>query len=122
MKSGEDVFERAAMRDIDVRLYDNGDIGVALDETISGGDLAELIAVFADTDVAGFEESAFDVDADIPADPGAIGKDVEEVDLVVERVEGAFDAGLDGQAGKVGPRPVEAQDGFIALGVWHSLR
>ncbi|HEY0808523.1 MAG TPA: aminomethyl-transferring glycine dehydrogenase, partial [Longimicrobiales bacterium] len=65
--SGEDVFERAALRDIDVRLYDNGDIGVALDEAISGGELAELIAVFADTDVAGFEESAFDVDADIPA-------------------------------------------------------
>ena len=65
--TGEDVFERAALRDINLRLYDNGDLGVSLDETVSGAELADLIAVFANTDVAGFEESAFDVDAAIPA-------------------------------------------------------
>ena len=65
--TGEDIFERAALRDINVRLYDDGDVGVALDETVSGAELADLIAVFANTDVAGFEESAFDVDARIPA-------------------------------------------------------
>ena len=65
--TGEDIFERAALRDINLRLYDDGDVGVALDETVSGAELADLIAVFANTDVAGFEESAFDVDAQIPA-------------------------------------------------------
>jgi glycine dehydrogenase len=64
--TGEDVFERAALRDINLRLYDNGDLGIALDETVSGAELADLIAVFANTDVAGFEESAFDVDSVVP--------------------------------------------------------
>ena len=63
--TGEDVFERAALRGINVRLYDNGDIGVSLDETVSGAELADLIAVFANTDMVGFEESAFDVDSNI---------------------------------------------------------
>jgi glycine dehydrogenase len=64
--TGEDVFERAALRGINVRLFDNGDVGVSLDETVSGAELADLIAVFANTDVAGFEESAFKVDSAIP--------------------------------------------------------
>ena len=65
--SGDDIFERAALRDINVRLYDNGDTGISLDETVSGADLADLIAVFAHTDIAGFEESALHVTAEIPA-------------------------------------------------------
>ncbi len=65
--SGEEVFERAALRDINLRLYDNGDVGVSLDETVSGGELAELVAIFANTDTAGFEESAFDVNDAFPS-------------------------------------------------------
>ncbi len=64
--TGEDVYERAALRGINVRLFDDGDIGVSMDETVSGAELGELIAVFANTDVAGFEESAFEVDSAIP--------------------------------------------------------
>jgi glycine dehydrogenase len=64
--TGEEVFERAALRDINLRLYDNGDIGISLDETVSGADLADVIAVFANTDIAGFEESALSVEAAIP--------------------------------------------------------
>jgi glycine dehydrogenase len=64
--TGEDVFERASLRDINLRLYDDGTIGISVDETVSGAELAELVAVFANTDVAGFEESAFNVDAAIP--------------------------------------------------------
>jgi glycine dehydrogenase len=64
--TGEDVFERASLRDINLRLYDDGTIGVSMDETVSGAELADLVAVFANTDVAGFEESAFNVDAAIP--------------------------------------------------------
>jgi glycine dehydrogenase len=44
--SGRALMERAQQSAINLRLFENGDIGIALDETVSTKDLADLIAVF----------------------------------------------------------------------------
>ena len=48
-------------------------------------------------------------------------EEFEQLDILVERVERAFDARLDREAGQVGSRPGQAQDGFVALRILQLL-
>jgi glycine dehydrogenase len=45
-RSGNEVVDAARSRGIDLRLYENGDVGIALDETVEPGDLADLLTCF----------------------------------------------------------------------------
>ena len=45
-RSGRNVLEEARSRGIDLRLFENGDVGIALDETVGEEDLADVAACF----------------------------------------------------------------------------
>lgn len=67
--SGSEIFARASRRGINVRLFDNDDVGIALDETVSAQDLAELVSVFAGSDVDAIEvDEAALADASVISD------------------------------------------------------
>ncbi len=65
--SGQQIMARALEHGINLRLFDNGDVGIALDETVSVQDIAELVSSFAGSDVADIEvdETALDSAATI---------------------------------------------------------
>ena len=46
-KSSQDLKESAESINLNFRYYDNGDIGISLDETISKGDLSDILSVFS---------------------------------------------------------------------------
>ena len=60
--SGKRAIEAAVERGINLRLFENGDVGIALNETVSVGDVAELVSIFAGSDVEEIEvdEAALD--------------------------------------------------------------
>jgi glycine dehydrogenase len=53
--SGKKAIAAAEKRGINLRLFDDGDVGIALDETVSVGDIADLVSVFAGDDVEEIE-------------------------------------------------------------------
>src|SRR5688572_22996952 len=54
-KSAKEIVAEAVERGINLRLFDNGDVGVALNETVSLDDIADLVSVFAGRDVEELE-------------------------------------------------------------------
>ena len=46
-QSSQDLKESAESINLNFRYYDNGDIGISLDETISKGDLSDILSVFS---------------------------------------------------------------------------
>ncbi|NNF58377.1 MAG: aminomethyl-transferring glycine dehydrogenase [Rhodothermaceae bacterium] len=62
--TGADLVRQAAEADINLRLFENGDVGLALDETTNLADLDNLFRVFAGTTAPGFsaEERAASVE------------------------------------------------------------
>src|SRR5690606_5915755 len=52
--SGDDLVRAAADRGVNLRLFADGDVGIALDETVGAADLDDLFAVFAGTAAPGF--------------------------------------------------------------------
>ena len=44
--SGDEIKNRAELSNMNFRYYDNGDVGIALDETVSPGDLSDILTVF----------------------------------------------------------------------------
>ena len=46
-QSSQDLKESAESINLNFRYYDNGDIGISLDETISKGDLTDILSVFS---------------------------------------------------------------------------
>ena len=59
---GREILTKAAARGINVRLHENGDVGVALNETVSVQDIADLISAFAgnEVDTIEIDETALD--------------------------------------------------------------
>ena len=43
---GDEIKNRAELSNMNFRYYDNGDVGIALDETVSPGDLSDILTVF----------------------------------------------------------------------------
>ncbi|MDQ3697842.1 MAG: aminomethyl-transferring glycine dehydrogenase [Gemmatimonadota bacterium] len=64
-RSGDDLLARARERGINLRRFDDGSLGIAIDETVTPDDLRQLVAVFANGDA----DAVFDhqVDATISA-------------------------------------------------------
>ena len=42
----DEIKNRAEFSNMNFRYYDNGDVGIALDETVSPGDLSDILTVF----------------------------------------------------------------------------
>ena len=53
--NGEKIAAAAREHGINIRVFENGDVGIALDETVSVQDLAELVSVFAGSEVSEIE-------------------------------------------------------------------
>ncbi|MGQ0815702.1 MAG: aminomethyl-transferring glycine dehydrogenase [Gemmatimonadota bacterium] len=51
-RSGQEILKDARNAGINVRLFENGDVGIALDETVAFQDIADLVTVFAAPAVA----------------------------------------------------------------------
>ena len=43
---GDEIKNQAELSNMNFRYYDNGDVGIALDETVSPGDLSDILTVF----------------------------------------------------------------------------
>ena len=43
---GDEIKNRAELSNMNFRYYDNGDLGIALDETVSPGDISDILTVF----------------------------------------------------------------------------
>ncbi len=68
---GEEIVARARRAGINLRLFENGDVGVALDETVDRSDLADLLEVF-DLEDEGLDVGALVEEAEVPRVPDGL--------------------------------------------------
>jgi glycine dehydrogenase len=69
----DDLVKRALQRGINVRKLDASDVGVALDETVTRGDLEDLLAAFGWNGVPAVEDLAAKVALGLPAELARVG-------------------------------------------------
>ncbi|HUF11652.1 MAG TPA: aminomethyl-transferring glycine dehydrogenase [Longimicrobiales bacterium] len=89
------IFEAAARAGINLRRFDDGSLGVALDETVTAADLADLVAVFAEG--AGAKS----------ADAAAL---IEDADTALGEAQPSF------------PEPLRRTSDFMTHPVFHAHR
>ncbi|MGQ0561053.1 MAG: aminomethyl-transferring glycine dehydrogenase [Gemmatimonadota bacterium] len=68
-KGAHEILKGAQERGINLRAFENGDIGIALDETVLTKDIADLVAVFAGSDV-----DTLEIDERTLAEADALGE------------------------------------------------